>query len=81
MPKYRELARAKIGEGRQVVVSERIDGLVSIAQAVTSQTDLGPVEAFMKNAIIMGSDGLDQLITALQRARDVCAEKNMTEGA
>lgn len=66
---FQEIIRRAIGENKNIVISRRDDGRVSIAQQVLAESDGKEMEFFLKNAIIIDKNGLDVLIDALNEAR------------
>ena len=68
MPFY-EIVKKIIGENKNIVISKRDDGRISIAQQVKAKSDGKEMEFFLKNAIIVDENGLDILIDALKEAK------------
>jgi hypothetical protein len=60
-----EIIKKEIGENKFIVVSKRDDGKFSVAQQVIVESDGKKMSFFMKNAIIVGKDGLAKIIDAL----------------
>ena len=72
---FHEIIKRSIGENKSIVVSIRDDGRISIAQQILAVVDDKQMEFFMKNAIIITKDGLDDLIDALEEARQLLVNK------
>ena len=68
MPFY-EIIKKAIGKNKNIVISKRDDGRISIAQQVKAESDGKVMEFFLKNAIIVDEDGLNVLIDALKIAK------------
>lgn len=66
---FQEIIKKAIGENKNIVISKRDDGRVSIAQQVLAESDGKAMEFFLKNAIIVDGNGLDILIDALNEAK------------
>jgi hypothetical protein len=65
---FTEIIKREIGENKFIVVSRRDDGKFSIAQQVIVESDGKEMSFFMKNAIIVGENGLTKIIEALNTA-------------
>ena len=72
--KFKQLASCRITTDKSAVVSEREDGVISIAQKINIEVDNRPTEIFLKNAIVTDATGLDNLIDALTAARRSLSE-------
>lgn len=68
MPFYQIIKKA-IGENKNIVISKRDDGKISIAQQIKAESDGKVMEFFLKNAIIVDENGLNTLIDALKVAK------------
>ena len=68
MPFY-QIVKKEIGKNKNIVISKRDDGRISIAQQVKAESDGKELEFFLKNAIIVDENGLDILINALSEAK------------
>jgi hypothetical protein len=67
---FREIIKEEIGENKKVVISQRDDGRISIAQQVLVESDGKTMEFFLKNAIIVNLEGLEIMIKALTDAKE-----------
>jgi len=66
---FHEIIKKSIGENKSIVISQREDSRISIAQQVQATVDGKEMEFFLKNAIIVNKAGLDILISTLEEAR------------
>ena len=73
---FREIIKSEIGENKNIVVSQRDDGRISIAQQVIVESDGKSMEFFLKNAFIVDAKGLDSIIEALNKTKEVLKKKN-----
>jgi hypothetical protein len=75
MSKFKELAKGEIGENKNIVVSIRDDGNISIAQQVVAPVNGKPINIFIKNAIEVDEAGLNSIINTLVQACEKLKEK------
>jgi hypothetical protein len=68
MVSFREVSRGQIGPNRFLVISQRSDGKLSLAQQLEAKVDTNVIHFFMKNAIITDMDGLMIIKTAVDKA-------------
>lgn len=73
---FREIVKSEIGENKNIVISQRDDARVSIAQQVIVESDGKSMEFFLKNAFIVDAKGLDSIIDALDKAKEILKKKN-----
>lgn len=73
---FYEIIKKPIGENKNIVISKREDGRISIAQQVIAESDGKAMEFFLKNAIIVDENGLDILIDALNEAKIYAQKMN-----
>ncbi|MGM0409137.1 MAG: hypothetical protein ACQEQF_00125 [Bacillota bacterium] len=66
--KFKELAKVKIGENRNLVISRRSDGKISVAQQIVAESDGQVIKFFVKNAIQTDRDGLKNIMSACNEA-------------
>lgn len=66
--KFNELARTQIGENRNLVISRRSDGKISVAQQMVAESDGQTIRFFIKNAIQTDRDGLKNMMSAINEA-------------
>jgi len=59
--KFTILAKTKIGENRNLVISQREDGKLSIAQQIEAYSDGQVIKFFVKNAIQTDLEGLEKI--------------------
>lgn len=83
MNKFSHLAACKITGDKQLVVSQKYNGMVSIAQKAEVTIDGVKTEFFIKNAIVVDAKGLDNIIDTLVMARrsltETMSEPEMNE--
>ncbi len=66
--KFKELAKTQIGENRNLVISRRSDGKISVAQQVIAESDGQKIKFFVKNAIQTDREGLKDMMSAINEA-------------
>lgn len=67
--KFNTLVSIKIGENRNLVISQREDGKISIAQQIEAESDGQVIKFFVKNAIQTDLNGLDKIEEAVKEAK------------
>lgn len=67
--KFNTLVSIKIGENRNLVISQREDGKISIAQQIEAESDGQVIKFFVKNAIQTDLNGLDKIEAAVKEAK------------
>lgn len=73
---FQEIIKRAIGKNKNIVVSRRDDGRISIAQQVLAESDGKEMEFFLKNAIIIDEAGLDIFIEVLNEVKRFLKENN-----
>lgn len=68
--KFTQLAKVSIGENRNLVISKREDGNLSIAQQIEAESDGQKINFFVKNAIQTDEDGLENIENAIKEAKE-----------
>ena len=74
---FKEIIKESIGENKNIVISLRDDGRLSIAQQVLAESDGKKLEFFLKNAIIVDKEGLNVFINALEKAKRFLSNENV----
>lgn len=69
--RFSELAKAQIGERKNVVISKNVDGTVFIAQQLVFSEGEITKSIYLKNAINVDLKGLKEIEKAIKKAIDV----------
>jgi len=73
--KFNQLSETTIGENVDLVISERSDGKISIAQRVTAEANGREHSFFVKNAIETRKENLENIIETLEEAKQEIKEE------
>lgn len=72
--RFIKLAEFNISESKGVVISAVNSDKISVGQKITFYNNLAPQEVFLKNAIVLDSDGIDTMVAALLKAKESLAK-------
>lgn len=80
--KYQEIARGRINEKRCIVVSERNDGGITVAQQLESHEGDHVTSVFLKGAFhVDGINGLQEIRDVMNVAIKVLSEEDLKEAS